>query len=342
MKKTQAYYELFEKVRSRKRITDTFLKTYWPYKLEASKERTLLSEVLLVGRKSDSLAMLLKWLVQLHIIVVTRCEEVEFLSSQLVEFVLPSRLQFKSSSSKDKGLYDLMSNRVGLPYLQYIQRRCLKSELVKRNPSPQETEEGLLTKAFELLNLINSGCSFCRELYKFARYYSEEYPFMTDLNVILGMDLRESYNSMHVIVYKLWQRWNTLSGEFQTWLNSLVEEINKLNELMFVVFYNTYNYSELRAYLPNWIRLEPKETLYESPRKKMRSLSQDEGRVSTAVSFEKSPRKDLKAELSFSFNLESVMNMTMVPTRAQYNTTELDMIDASEFHLDQSDQPLNV
>jgi len=188
MKKSQAYYDLFDRVRSRKRITDNFLKTYWPYKLERSDERQLLLEVLTVGRKVDTLAMLLKWMVQLHIIVVTRCEEIGFLTEELLEFALPAKLQFKSSS-KEKGLYELMSNRVAVPYLQYIQRRCLKASLVRGAPPSDEPEE-LLQRSFELLNMINGGCCFCRELYKFARYYSEEYPFMTDLNVVLGMDLR--------------------------------------------------------------------------------------------------------------------------------------------------------
>lgn len=180
-----------------------------------------------------------------------------FLAEQLLEYCLPRRLEFKTVS-KDKGLYDLMSNRVALPYLQYLQKRCLKNQLIKERPLSTEPDEMLLQYAFELLNLINSGCSFCRELYKFARYYAEEFPFMTDLNVILGMDLRESYNAMHSIVHRLWQRWDKLSLDFQSWLNGLVEEISQLNELMYVVFYNTYNYAELRSFLPNWIRLEPK------------------------------------------------------------------------------------
>jgi hypothetical protein len=30
MKKTQAYYDLFDRIKSKKRITDNFIKTYWP------------------------------------------------------------------------------------------------------------------------------------------------------------------------------------------------------------------------------------------------------------------------------------------------------------------------
>lgn len=116
-----------------------------------------------------------------------------------------------------------MSNRVTRPYLQYIQKRCMKSQLIKVNPPKTESDEDLLQRSFELINLLNAGCSFCKELYKFGRYYSEEYPFMLDLNIVLGMDLRQAYNALHVSIYRLWQRWNTLDPEFQSWLNSLIE-----------------------------------------------------------------------------------------------------------------------
>ena len=56
------------------------MKTYWPYKLDPMKEQSLLQQILMVGRKVNTLGMLFKWMVQLHIIVVTRCEEVGFLS----------------------------------------------------------------------------------------------------------------------------------------------------------------------------------------------------------------------------------------------------------------------
>lgn len=74
MKKSQAYYDLFDRIRSRKRITDSYLKKYWSYRLEPAREQELLLEVMLVGKRVDSLAMLLKWMVQLHIIAVTRCQ----------------------------------------------------------------------------------------------------------------------------------------------------------------------------------------------------------------------------------------------------------------------------
>lgn len=57
---------------------------------------------------------------------------------------------------------------------------------------------------------------------------------------------------------------------------------------MYIVYYNTYNYSELKSYLPNWVRLEPKEIKWESPVRNTRRVSKDEGKFSTAVSCKRS------------------------------------------------------
>jgi hypothetical protein len=143
----------------------------------------------------------------------------------------------------------------------------------------------------ELINLVNLGCGFARELYKFGRYYTGQYPFLIDLNVILGMDLRESYNSLHMSIYRLWKMWQTLPQPTQQLLNELIEDINRMNELMYVVFYNTYNYSELKYYLPNWIRLEQKQPTeqIDSPMRKFKpSYSKEESRISTTASCKKS------------------------------------------------------
>jgi hypothetical protein len=72
----------------------------------------------------------------------------------------------------------------------YIQKRALKASVVRVSVNKSTPHEELLEVSFELVNLINLGCSFCKEIYKFGRYYSEEYPFLSDLNTILGMDLR--------------------------------------------------------------------------------------------------------------------------------------------------------
>lgn len=108
------------------------------------------------------------------------------------------------------------------------------------------------------MNLINLGCSFSKEIYKFGRYYSEEYPFLSDLNTVLGMDLRECYATLRGCVSKLWGSFSSQNSKTQNILNALIDEINTTNEKLFIVFYNTYFYTELKHFLPNWIRYEPK------------------------------------------------------------------------------------
>lgn len=90
MKKSQAYYDLYEYVRSKRRVSDAFLKKHWSYHLTEKEEQRILQQVMLVGKKVKSLAMVLKWLVQLHIMVVTKCEEIEFLTEELLAYALPN------------------------------------------------------------------------------------------------------------------------------------------------------------------------------------------------------------------------------------------------------------
>lgn len=129
-----------------------------------------MKQVILVGEKVKERVHFLKWLVYLHVMMVTRCQHFQELGNLLVGLVRPEI--FKKTNNTDDG-FDQLLDRVAQPYLMYIQKRALKAEIIKNVPCRTTPHLKLLEISFELVNLINLGCSFCREIYKFGRYYSQ-------------------------------------------------------------------------------------------------------------------------------------------------------------------------
>lgn len=52
---------------------------------------------------------------------------------------------------------------------------------------------------------------------------------------------------------RLWNRFHLFNPKAQHILNALSDEISATNEMLFLVFYNTYFFTELQKYLPDWI-----------------------------------------------------------------------------------------
>lgn len=78
------------------------------------------------------------------------------------------------------------------PYSLYLQKRLITnfSDL-----------DGSL-KAFSITNMILRALSFVDILYTFGRYYTQQYPFFIDFNILMGIDIHVLYEELYLNINK--------------------------------------------------------------------------------------------------------------------------------------------
>ena len=117
-------------------------------------------------------------------------------------------------------------------------------------------------RTFKWLNLINSGTSFSSVFFVLGRYYQKNIKYLPTLNKVIAEDLSSIYTQMC----------NQLIIPVN---DSFLEELGRVHEKMYVVFYNCYFCQHVAMYKPRWIKtdIHDQEILITREKKREKSMN---------------------------------------------------------------------